>query len=928
MVMLEDVTERRRTQEALRESEERFRSVFENPHTVMLIIDPETGRIEDSSPGACAFYGYSREDLRQKTIIEINILAPETVFEGMRMARLQQCRHFDFQHRLAGGEIRDVEVCTGPIAIGGRTLLFSVINDVTERKEAEEALRKSEERYRELFDTAPIAIIEDDCSEVQARVDQLRSSGVKDFRVYFENHPEEVALCASLMKKLEVNQETATLLQARTKEDVPQNLTPYFEQGSWNTIREALVALSEGKARFEGEVALSTLTGEKKTLTLRVSVSERHERAAARTLVSLIDITERKRAEQKLERSVSLLRSTLEATNDGILVVSKDMRIVAFNQRLVDMWQAPAEIAATRDAQEAIAFALTHLKNADTFVDTVNRFLNCEESDGFEVLEFHDGRVFECHSRPQRMGEQIIGRVLSFRDATDHRRSEDALRESEQRNRLLIEESPVGIVLVQDDKLTYVNPAALAMFGYTDPCRFLGRRSEDFLAPEERERIEKLRQDRRAGRQIPHFLEVKAVKENGEALELSIWPREINHFGQPATLAFIADRTEAKNLWTQLLHSQKMEAIGTLAGGIAHDFNNLLTVILGYSELIISEKGTEDREHADLQKVIDAARTAGDMVRRILAFSRKTDVKPSPLNLNRQVDRLRKLLSRLIPRTVEVQIDLDPDLPAVNADQAQVDQILMNLAVNARDAMPDGGALTIETKLVYLDEEYCRSHVESSAGAHALLTVSDTGMGIDKASMDRIFEPFYTTKKPGEGTGLGLATVYGIVKSYGGHISCSSEIGLGTTFKIYLPVHQNETEADVEDSQEFSAFGTGTILLVDDEAPVRDLGKRMLEKVGYDVITASNGLEAIEVYKKYGASISLVILDLIMPVMDGKRCFEEILKADPEAKILIASGCSPDRAPREIIESGKGFIGKPVNAKGFLKTVRDVLNEE
>ena len=371
-----------------------------------------------------------------------------------------------------------------------------------------------------------------------------------------------------------------------------------------------------------------------------------------------------------------------------------------------------------------------------------------------------------------------------------------------------------------------------------------------------------------------------------------------------------------------------MEAIGTLSGGIAHDFNNLLTVILGYSELIISEKDKKDRDYEDLRKVIHAARSAADMVQQILAFSRKSETKLRPLNLNRQVEQLRKMLSRLIPRTIEVQINLDPDLPAVNADHAQIDQILMNLAVNARDAMQDGGKLTIETGLIFLDEEYCRYHVEASVGAHALLTVSDTGIGIDKASMDRIFEPFYTTKKPGEGTGLGLAMVYGIVKSHGGHIACYSDLGVGTTFKIYLPVHQVEMEVDVETSQGFSAFGTGTILLVDDEDFIRDLGKRVLEKAGFNVVTASNGREAIEIYKARGRKISLVILDLIMPEMDGKQCLKELLKINPGAMVLVASGYSASDPTKEALESGaKGFVPKPFNVRQLLQTVRKVLDE-
>ena len=537
LVMLEDITERKRMQEALRESEQRFRSILENPHTVVLIIDPETGRIEDGSLGACSFYGYSRDDLRQRNVFDISTLPPQAIFERKRMTGLQPCRYLESRHRMASGEFRDVEVCSCPMVISGKVLVFTLVNDVTGRKMAEEALRKSEERYRDLFDSAPISILEHDFSEVQARFDRLRSLGVEDFKTYFENHPEEVRSCASMVKNLGVNQETVALFQAPGKEDVPHYVTPYLEEESWNVVKDAFVALAEGKTRFEGVGTISTLTGEKKTLAFRMSVAERRENAPLRVLLSLIDVTDRKRAEQRLERSVSLLRSTLEATNDGILVVGKDKNIVAYNQRLLDMWQVPENIVANRDVCEAISFALADLKNSDTFKDHLGGFLNCDESDGLDVLEFRDGRVFECYSRPQRIGEQMIGRVLSFRDVTDREHWGNALQESEQRNRLLIEESPVGIVLVQDKKLTYANPVALAMLGYKDAAEVLGRTAEDFLAPEERERIEKLREDRLAGGQISVPLELRGVKENGEVLELARLatrnqsPRTADHSG-------------------------------------------------------------------------------------------------------------------------------------------------------------------------------------------------------------------------------------------------------------------------------------------------------------------------------------------------------------------------------------------------------------
>lgn len=1058
MAMIEDITECKQAENILRESEQRFRTIFDNPHTVMLIIDPESGRIEDASLGACAFYGYSRNDLKKKTIADISVLSSEEVFEKIQMARFQHCKYFDFQHRLANGELRHVEVCSGPIVIGGRTLLLSVVNDVTEREQTQEALRKSEKRYRELFDNAPISIMEEDFSEAKAHFDKLRVSGVEDFQAYFRHHPAEVARCASLVKKLEVNQETATLFQAATKQDVPLDLTAYFEEESWNIVREGLAALAEGKTRFQDEISVLTLAGEKRTLALRLSVCEGYEKTLERVLLCLIDVTKRKQAEAKLEKSVSLLRSTLEATADGILVVNRDRRIVSFNQRLLNMWHVPGDIVEARDAVQAITFALGQVKNPQAFVDKLKELYECAESEEFDVLEFNDGSVFECYSRPQYMGGKIIGRVLSFRDVTDrkkaekalresqqslelalscgeiglwdknvetgeividqrwtdslgypvksHRvnckmwsdlihpddlphvtnamdahlagkaplyeseyrlraksgewkwildrgkvverdpmakplrvvgayldvtdrkRSEEALRESELRNHLLVEESPVGIIISEEGRLAFINPSCLQMLGYESPDQVLGLPITDLVAPEDRGFVEKLQENRWAGRRLPLSFELKALKQSGEELDLAVWPREIDRLGAPTTLVFVADRTEEKSLKAQLTHSQKMEALGTLAGGIAHDFNNLLTVILGYSDLIMSEKDKQDSDYQDLEKVVHAARSAGDMIQQILAFSRKTETKMRPTNLNRQVEQLQKMLSRLIHKTIDVDLSLARGLPMVNADPSQIDQVLMNLAVNARDAMPAGGRLTIETGTTLLDDDYCRSHIEAHEGRHVVLVVSDTGVGIDKTSLDRVFEPFYTTKSPGEGTGLGLATVYGIVKGHGGHIVCESEPGLGTTFRIYFPVYTAEAESDAGDSQEYSPSGFGTILLVDDEEFVRSLAQRILEKSGYRVLTADNGRQAVDIYRQKHAQISLVVLDLIMPVMDGKQCLEEMLEIDPGAKVLMASGHSPDEVTRGVLERGaKGFVGKPYDAQAMLQVIREILSE-
>ena len=388
------------------------------------------------------------------------------------------------------------------------------------------------------------------------------------------------------------------------------------------------------------------------------------------------------------------------------------------------------------------------------------------------------------------------------------------------------------------------------------------------------------------------------------------------------------DITEHLELSNQLFQAQKMEAIGTLAGGVAHDFNNLLQVVLGYSELMLSEENLPAQYKEDLGRMNQAARNGADLVQRLLTFSRKTRIKPLPLNLNRRIEQLQKMLSRTISRMITIELALADDLAAINADPTQVDQILMNLAVNSADAMPEGGKLTIETKNVALDRHYAKTHLGADPGRYVLLSVSDTGHGIDKETLKHIFEPFFTTKGPGEGTGLGLAMVYGIVRQHGGHIVCYSEPSEGTVFRIYFPALVSDEVERETSVRSLPRGGHETILLVDDEELIRDLGARILTGAGYKVITASNGKEALDVYQARSNEIALVILDLVMPEMGGKQCLERLTGCDPFVKVIIASGYSADGATRQTLASGaKGFVNKPYDVRRVLEVVRAVLDQ-
>ena len=387
---------------------------------------------------------------------------------------------------------------------------------------------------------------------------------------------------------------------------------------------------------------------------------------------------------------------------------------------------------------------------------------------------------------------------------------------------------------------------------------------------------------------------------------------------------------ERKKLQDQLLQSQKMEAIGTLAGGIAHDFNNSLQGILGYTQILIYEKSRDDTDLTLLKQIEKAAQRSSELTKQLLTFSRKLESQLRPLDLKQEVRQLEQLLERTIPKMISIETRLDDDLKIIDGDPIQIEQLMMNLSINARDAMEGGGNLIIEASNTTLDENYCKRHLDVHPGEYVRLKIADNGEGMDARIREHIFEPFFTTKKTGQGTGLGLAMVYGIAKNHGGHITCESEPGKGTAFKIYFPA-LSETERHLPERDgelEQAPHGNETILLVDDENYLRDLGRRLLSKFGYTVITAPDGETAVRIYQEQGQDISLVILDLIMPGIGGSQCLDLILNENPSARVIIASGYSVNGAIREELElKSSGFITKPFQLNQLLTIVRKTLDE-
>jgi two-component system cell cycle sensor histidine kinase/response regulator CckA len=398
----------------------------------------------------------------------------------------------------------------------------------------------------------------------------------------------------------------------------------------------------------------------------------------------------------------------------------------------------------------------------------------------------------------------------------------------------------------------------------------------------------------------------------------------------PLMEGIIVDITDRKQLEGQLQQARRMEAVGRLAGGIAHDFNNLLTIIKGYTELGLARAKASPEVRADLERIEDASERAGGLVRQLLAFSRRQVLQPKVLDLNGIVEGLDKLLRRLMDEDIEMKTVVGKDLGRIKADPAQIEQVIMNLVVNARDAMTEGGRLTVETENVELDSAYARDHMTVRPGRYVMLAVSDTGMGMSPDTITHIFEPFYTTKESGRGTGLGLSTVYGIVKQSGGYVWVYSEPGHGTTFKVYLPRVEEAVESlpiKKVGGEDRNRAGTETILLVEDEPQLRELTQSVLAARGYSVVEAKNPAEAAQLAEEYGTKIHLLLTDVIMPGISGRELAKRLSGKNPAMRVLYMSGYTYNViAQGGTLERGVAFLQKPFTPRMLVEKVREVLD--
>jgi len=604
-------------------------------------------------------------------------------------------------------------------------------------------------------------------------------------------------------------------------------------------------------------------------------------------------------------------------------------------QEIVEKYGLSAdELIESRESYETrppfiIEIAKRRLASSARLIGTIVERRRAEEA----LQKAHDEleqRVKERTAELTKANEQLK------REIKERKQAEEELRESEKRFRTVADftydwESWVG----PDGKYIYVSPSCERITGYSaeefmkDPGLFT-----EIVHPDDRESV---------SMHVKNHMDMEGTGDhhiNFRIITRGDDIRWISHSCQPVydedgswrgRRASNRDTTDRIGLEAQLRQSQKMEAVGILAGGIAHDFNNLLQSISGFTDVLLGDKDRSNPDYENLIIIEQASQEAADLIEHLLIFSRKVESELKPVLLNRQIIKVSKLLERTIPKMISIKYNLAQDLKIISADPLQIEQVLMNLGVNARDAMPDGGKLIFETENITLDEQYCKTHPETGPGEYVLLSITDTGHGMDKETLEHIFEPFYTTKKIGKGTGLGLAMIYGIVKSHGGYIMCYSEPGLGTTFKIYFPVLITGSPAEerAEPETETLPGGRETILLVDDDAKILKLGKVMLELHGYTTIIAESGERAIEIYGKEKEHIDLVILDMGMPGIGGYKCLDHLLKIDPGIKVIIATGYGLNGKVKETLESGAvGYMGKPFLKADMLKRVREVLDNE
>lgn len=896
--IVRDVSERYKVQDALRRSEEKYRTILESIQEGYLELDL-AGNVVFFNNFSCRMLGYSSTELLGMNYRVFT--TPETanylydVFHRIYLTG-QPGAAVDYEvvrkdggrriHELSASLIRD----PSGLPVGFR----GIARDITERKKAEEALRQSEERWQFALEGAGDGVWD---LNLKTGV-TFRSRRWKEMLGYGEH---DIA---------DTMEEWYRLVHPEDREEIDRNLEKHLRGETPVFNSEHRMRCSDGSYRWvldRGKV-----------------IEWDRDGSPLRIIGTQTDISERKHAVEVLKQSEELYRTIFEHTATANIIADDETTILLANSRF----------------EKLVGYSKQELEGKMKWTSFV------EGKDRGRMIQYNAQRIADPGSMPgtyEFMGVLGSGerknfyisvamipgtnqRIVSLVDITDRKKAEEALRQSEERFRDMARLMP-ETVFETDEKgvLTFANEAAFEKFQYSLQDLDSAASLLDMAAQEERERVYDHFSRILTGEKIG-LTEYLARRKDGTTFPVLVHTSVIMKNGKPSGIrGFAIDISDKKILEQQLMRAQKMEAIGTLAGGIAHDFNNLLMGILGNVSLMLM--GMEDSHpfHDRLKNIEEYVQRGSELTRQFLGFARGGKYEVKTTHLGDFIHKSAEMFGRT-KKEIRIHERVQEDgLWVVDVDRSQMEQVMLNLFVNAWQAMPGGGDLYLSTENVELGPDEV-APFGLRYGRYVKVSVTDTGVGIDESIKARIFEPFFTTKTKGRGTGLGLASVYGIVKNHKGFITVDSKKGAGSTFTIYLPASAGTVEEDRPLSGDIQT-GRETVLLVDDEEMVLDVGSAILEKLGYRVLTASGGREGIEVFDSNRGSISLVVLDMIMPDLGGRETFEALRKIDPGVKVLLSSGYSLDGQAREIMESGcNGFIQKPFSIKALAEKIREILD--